>query len=276
MCLTQGDETMLGHIFVEALHSRCAYTMDTSLPQATLHDPAPGGGSHSASTMTPPSAERGGRALEMTKLCKFFRSGHCQRGSACTFAHGKKQLRPQPDLFRTQLCEDFAATGACRFGAACRYAHGAGEVRPADLVKPPRPGRRRGARGARGAMGGAAAALVEASGENSDEAQRWTQELHDKLDLLLTTQTAFDGSEDAAHTTGTTSPIAWADEHNSDVDDASKEGHATTEEESVEFEEEESVALPTVVRVRNTFLEVVLAADPHQARRRARSAPCGL
>jgi len=72
-------------------------------------------------------------ALDKTKLCKFFLKGQCRRGSTCTFAHGRRQLRPQPDLFRTQLCIDFVNGGSCSFGASCRYAHNSEELRVPDL-----------------------------------------------------------------------------------------------------------------------------------------------
>jgi len=83
-------------------------------------------------TSTPPSQPA---ALLKTKLCKFFAKGECSRGEACTYAHGRTQLRAQPDFWRTQLCFDFEKTGTCVYGAGCRYAHSANEVRPSGRTK---------------------------------------------------------------------------------------------------------------------------------------------
>eukprot|EP00429_Kryptoperidinium_foliaceum_P044595 CAMPEP_0176110600 /NCGR_PEP_ID=MMETSP0120_2-20121206/55537_1 /TAXON_ID=160619 /ORGANISM="Kryptoperidinium foliaceum, Strain CCMP 1326" /LENGTH=537 /DNA_ID=CAMNT_0017444807 /DNA_START=69 /DNA_END=1683 /DNA_ORIENTATION=+ len=75
------------------------------------------------------------RQLEKTKLCRFWAKGQCGRGDQCTFAHGRVQLRPQPDLYRTKLCVHYLS-GGCNHGDRCRYAHGDTEVRPCDRVKP--------------------------------------------------------------------------------------------------------------------------------------------
>jgi len=80
--------------------------------------------------------------LDKTKLCKFFAKGLCRRGHACTFAHGKRQIRPQPDLFRTQMCNDFISSGFCRFGDTCRYAHSSEEVRAPEVKAPARVSKR--------------------------------------------------------------------------------------------------------------------------------------
>jgi len=82
----------------------------------------------------PPFGLQCTRALEKTKLCKFYDSGRCKLGLACTFAHGRHQLRPQPRLFRTQLCSGFVAAGGCRYGEECRFAHSLEEVRPVEAA----------------------------------------------------------------------------------------------------------------------------------------------
>lgn len=127
--------------------------------------------------------------LDKTRLCKFFRKGQCTRGEACTFAHGRRQLRPQPNLYRTQPCIDFLKTGGCSFGDGCRYAHHLEEVRPVRfmvLPGPPEPaGRGRGAGPARrgGAPAeppGAQAARAEpraSAGEAMPEADSVAREL---------------------------------------------------------------------------------------------------
>mmetsp|Transcript_33211 Transcript_33211/g.71204 ORF Transcript_33211/g.71204 Transcript_33211/m.71204 type:complete len:293 (+) Transcript_33211:227-1105(+) len=67
--------------------------------------------------------------LSKTKLCKFFTRGFCSRGRTCTFAHGRKELRAQPNLFRTELCFEFMSTGSCHHGQSCKYAHSEEELR---------------------------------------------------------------------------------------------------------------------------------------------------
>eukprot|EP01052_Picozoa_sp_SAG31_P038187 SAG31_NODE_5055_length_2770_cov_3.616249_1_plen_585_part_10 len=96
-----------------------------------------------------PDAVRPGTA----RLCVHFGRGACQRGAACTYAHGAAELaawntvpadggadddgaaqvprvRPRPDAVRpgtARLCVHFGR-GACQRGAACTYAHGAAEL----------------------------------------------------------------------------------------------------------------------------------------------------
>eukprot|EP00931_Biecheleriopsis_adriatica_P056358 TRINITY_DN3339_c0_g1_i1.p1 TRINITY_DN3339_c0_g1~~TRINITY_DN3339_c0_g1_i1.p1 ORF type:complete len:283 (-),score=27.67 TRINITY_DN3339_c0_g1_i1:52-900(-) len=68
------------------------------------------------------------RHLKLTKLCKFFAEGKCDRGSLCTFAHTTDEVRDQPDLTKTRLCKDFMKLGRCDEGAACKFAHGREEM----------------------------------------------------------------------------------------------------------------------------------------------------
>jgi len=73
--------------------------------------------------------------LDKTRLCKFFVAGTaCRRGPACPFAHGRRQLRPRPNLLHTRLCRQFEEKGYCSFGAQCRYAHSEQEVRPPEIL----------------------------------------------------------------------------------------------------------------------------------------------
>jgi len=101
-----------------------------------------------------------------TKMCKYFAKGRCKRGQACTWAHGEEELMARPDLFRTQLCVDFAAVGKCQSGGQCRFAHGSDMLRPVAVQLPgplappavaaPAPGGRSGLSGAVAAMAGQA------------------------------------------------------------------------------------------------------------------------
>ncbi|KAK9827654.1 hypothetical protein WJX81_004095 [Elliptochloris bilobata] len=80
-----------------------------------------------------------------TRMCEAYDAGRCQRGAACTFAHGAGELRRfgqpshgtalSPDeaakrnpSYKTRTCEAYDA-GRCQRGAACTFAHGASELR---------------------------------------------------------------------------------------------------------------------------------------------------
>ena len=54
----------------------------------------------------------------------------------CPFAHSESELREQPSLQATGLCYEFAR-GHCRKGGACNFAHGKHELRslPAPTQK---------------------------------------------------------------------------------------------------------------------------------------------
>lgn len=88
-----------------------------------------------------------------TVLCTFFESqGFCQRGDACTFAHGPGELgkgkgpgkgagagkggmmalgmgsAPNPAKYKTVMC-NFFLQGLCTKGETCTFAHGAHEIK---------------------------------------------------------------------------------------------------------------------------------------------------
>lgn len=73
--------------------------------------------------------EHNPKILAMTRMCKFFSTGQCARGQACSFAHSRQELRPQPDLYKTQLCLEFGKRGKCLGGMECTFAHTAQELR---------------------------------------------------------------------------------------------------------------------------------------------------
>jgi len=124
-------------------------TVQQPVPQPAATG-APSAPEMAATTAVPEAVEPSvdARTLEKTKMCKFFPMGLCKRGNNCTFAHSRRQLRPQPDLYRTQMCIDFLQNGSCDFGANCRYAHSEKELRPTDQTKPIKnsPAQRRGQR----------------------------------------------------------------------------------------------------------------------------------
>merc|ERR1712232_1251339 len=88
-----------------------------------------------------------GAAPYKTVLCKWFKeNGTCDRGDACTFAHGMDDISgfntkgggaAPPDSksgsdrstpYKTLLCKWFKENGTCERGDACAFAHGAGEI----------------------------------------------------------------------------------------------------------------------------------------------------
>jgi len=96
----------------------------------------------------------------MTRLCKFFESGHCHHGRACTYAHGWQELNGgekgkgfSPGIgmkggmgfsplggekgkskgkggIKTKLCNFFLAGTCPRSGEECSFAHGEEELQP--------------------------------------------------------------------------------------------------------------------------------------------------
>mmetsp|Transcript_63063 Transcript_63063/g.181407 ORF Transcript_63063/g.181407 Transcript_63063/m.181407 type:complete len:609 (+) Transcript_63063:77-1903(+) len=73
--------------------------------------------------------------FEKTRICKFYVKGRCKRGASCMFAHNERELRPQPDFFKTQLCIDHFRHGSCSMGDACNYAHSPEEIRRTNVPR---------------------------------------------------------------------------------------------------------------------------------------------
>lgn len=65
--------------------------------------------------------------LRKTKLCKEYTTGKCCNQD-CPFAHGEEELKATPDFYKTSICSSFL-DGKCKFGDKCRYAHGKDELR---------------------------------------------------------------------------------------------------------------------------------------------------
>lgn len=76
------------------------------------------------------SLNKDAEIFQKTRLCKFYVRGRCSRGEACSFAHGKEQLQPSPDFYRTRMCMELVKKGACLQGSKCRFAHRPDELRP--------------------------------------------------------------------------------------------------------------------------------------------------
>ena len=71
------------------------------------------------------------KAVEFTRMCKFWKTNECKMGADCTFAHESSELRPSP-----KPCFEFSKTGSCKRGEACRFVHsldGRKSKKPKDL-----------------------------------------------------------------------------------------------------------------------------------------------
>lgn len=199
------------------------------------------------------------RALEKTRLCDFFLRGGCRRGAACSFAHGCEQLRPQPDLFRTQLCAGFATKGECAFGDRCRFAHSADEVRaPRDHVRG-RGEARGGARTAEASPLGAGAGLASSPCGDASTGDPWSPSSHTSR-------------ESPAHKLSVDTQSAHVSRQTT-MDCGSSSGGASDEEAEVAALAGPLFAMPIII-VKNTFIEVSLASPGGRASRRSASFPC--
>lgn len=70
-------------------------------------------------------------ALFKTKMCENFAAGICNRGTNCTFAHSADELQARPHieaLAKTKMCNEFAE-GTCTRGDKCTFAHDASELK---------------------------------------------------------------------------------------------------------------------------------------------------
>ena len=78
------------------------------------------------------------RRLYKTELCKDWSHGHCTRGGACIFAHGKRELRKRrlrPHRKQhTQRCKHFVMTGECPYADQCDFSHEDVPLEDPDLL----------------------------------------------------------------------------------------------------------------------------------------------
>ena len=68
------------------------------------------------------------KAVQFTRMCKFWRTNECKMGADCTFAHATSELRPSP-----KPCFEFSKTGFCKRGQACRFVHATESKKSKDL-----------------------------------------------------------------------------------------------------------------------------------------------
>lgn len=79
---------------------------------------------------------------QKTELCKTFSLGLvCPYGNACSFAHGRSELRSKvlvPTRYKTTKCRDFHKVGYCKFGSRCQFIHKENNAsQPASLKRMP-------------------------------------------------------------------------------------------------------------------------------------------
>uniref|UniRef100_A0A0G4I9L3 C3H1-type domain-containing protein n=1 Tax=Chromera velia CCMP2878 TaxID=1169474 RepID=A0A0G4I9L3_9ALVE len=73
--------------------------------------------------------------LRKTKLCWHFPNGKCVLGSRCKFAHSVNDLKENPDLRNTRMCNSVKKGQQCWRGDACTYAHSQEELRRANKYR---------------------------------------------------------------------------------------------------------------------------------------------
>ena len=77
---------------------------------------------------------KGRGVFNKTRMCVYFQRGRCLHGDDCQYAHKPTEVRVQPDLRKTTLCEAHAV-GECKLEAhECRYAHGLRDLRATQEV----------------------------------------------------------------------------------------------------------------------------------------------
>ncbi|KAI6230091.1 C3H1-type domain-containing protein [Aphelenchoides fujianensis] len=130
-------------VLARSLHTT---TLGMSLPDPARRPPA------ACSLFVPPTVreefgwtdeERANRMREKrlqekrkTSLCnQFSRTGTCEYGDRCRFAHGVGELRlmPEPKNYKTKLCRNFERDQFCAYGERCQFIHRRKEGGPSSL-----------------------------------------------------------------------------------------------------------------------------------------------
>ena len=75
-----------------------------------------------------PTPQPGPRPVKVVLCQSYSNAGHCDRGNACTFAHGLAELHQyraqQVPNYRTTLCQAWNSSDHRKYGEICMYAHG--------------------------------------------------------------------------------------------------------------------------------------------------------
>eukprot|EP01056_Protomagalhaensia_sp_Gyna25_P002253 Protomagalhaensia_sp_Gyna_25__2252@NODE_222_length_4314_cov_33_908070_g173_i0_p3_GENE_NODE_222_length_4314_cov_33_908070_g173_i0NODE_222_length_4314_cov_33_908070_g173_i0_p3_ORF_typecomplete_len300_score30_81zfCCCH/PF00642_24/7_7e03zfCCCH/PF00642_24/1_9e05zfCCCH/PF00642_24/7e07zfCCCH_3/PF15663_5/1_7e08Torus/PF16131_5/0_28Torus/PF16131_5/0_0064zfCCCH_4/PF18044_1/0_62zfCCCH_4/PF18044_1/0_044DUF4653/PF15546_6/0_074zf_CCCH_4/PF18345_1/5_9e03zf_CCCH_4/PF18345_1/1_2zf_CCCH_4/PF18345_1/0_21_NODE_222_le len=125
-------------------------------------------GEEGSMTNSSQTDELGRSRFVHTRWCpQFKKSSTCDRGDMCKFAHSWDTLKYTEDVYKTKICE-FWRQGHCKAGTKCRHAHGEAELRPKQLKEGEFPGTEFGHRRQQGRPKRAGAlALLTLSPENS-------------------------------------------------------------------------------------------------------------
>ena len=81
----------------------------------------------------PRGVKRNARAANLPVMCMHHLRGSCDKGDDCQFFHDEEKFKKAiPPSYKTTLCENYMGTGHCKRGLACSFAHGRFELRPFD------------------------------------------------------------------------------------------------------------------------------------------------
>mmetsp|Transcript_54589 Transcript_54589/g.130234 ORF Transcript_54589/g.130234 Transcript_54589/m.130234 type:complete len:285 (-) Transcript_54589:138-992(-) len=94
---------------------------------ASWSSPASGGSADAASLEKMFRTRR--QQFHRTQLCAFYQQGRCLRGDKCAFAHTIEEVREQPNLTKTTLCEAWMWRTCPLPKEMCRFAHGRADLR---------------------------------------------------------------------------------------------------------------------------------------------------
>ena len=59
-----------------------------------------------------------------TEMCRNWKTGTCEYGEKCVFAHGTDELRViSSSNYKTKKCKQFHEKGYCQYGNRCQFRH---------------------------------------------------------------------------------------------------------------------------------------------------------
>lgn len=79
---------------------------------------------HSNSDKKAKPADKNFQMKFKTEICKNYRSGYCEFGDRCVFAHGERELRDKNEIAgKSKECKQYINMGYCINGSHCNYEH---------------------------------------------------------------------------------------------------------------------------------------------------------